>query len=489
MRAALIYPHQLFEAHPALRGAEICVLVEEPLLLTQYRFHRQKLILHRASMQHFAERLRRRKQRVHYVECGELGATGQIAAVLTQLGVTHAQFVDPCDDWLQQRLTAALAAARIGFTVLDDPHFLTPWPVFEEFAAGRKRLFFTDFYVLQRKRLGLLLDDRGRPVGGKWSYDPENRKKLPRDASVPPIAWPASSAAVREAQDYVRSQFAQAVGDGDAFHYPVTPEQARSSLDDFLEHRLVQFGQYEDAIHADETFLFHSVLTPALNVGLISPRQVIDAALERADRVPLNSLEGFVRQIIGWREYMRGVYRLYGRRQRTRNYWNHHRPMPAAFYDGTTGVEPVDTVIRRVLRYAYCHHIERLMILGNFMLLCEIHPAAIYQWFMELFIDAYDWVMVPNVFGMSQHADGGLITTKPYLSGSSYVLKMSNFRKGPWCAVWDALYWRFIDRHREFFAGNPRMSVMVAQCDRMGSRLEQHRRTAEQFLRRLHGEA
>jgi deoxyribodipyrimidine photolyase-like uncharacterized protein len=316
MRAALICPHQLFTDHPALRGADICVLVEEPLLLTQYRFHRQKLILHRASMQQYADRLRRQKRQVRYVECRGLDSTGDVAGLLAQLGTTRAQFVDPCDDWLQQ---------------------------------------------------------------------------------------------------------------------------------------------------------------------------VIDAALERADRVPLNSLEGFVRQIVGWREYMRGVYRLYGRRQRTRNFWNHRRPMPAAFYDGTTGIEPADTVIRRVLHHAYCHHIERLMILGNFMLLCEIDPTAIYQWFMELFIDAYDWVMVPNVFGMSQHADGGLITTKPYLSGSSYVLKMSNFRKGPWCTIWDALYWRFVDRHRDFFAANPRMSVMVAQCERMGTRLDEHRRTAAQFLTRLHG--
>jgi deoxyribodipyrimidine photolyase-related protein len=489
MRAALIYPQQLFPEHPALRGADVCVLVEEPLLLTQYRFHRQKLILHCASMQHFADRLRRQKRQVRYVECGELDSTGDMAGVLDAELRQHAQFVDPCDDWLQQRLTAALTAARIDFTILDDPHFLTPGPLFEEFAVGRKRLFFTDFYVLQRKRLGVLLDERGRPIGGKWSYDPENRKKLPRDVAIPPVAWPKSSADVRKARDRVRTQFPQAVGEDEAFSYPVTPEQARAALDDFLDHRFAQFGQYEDAIHADETFLFHSVLTPALNIGLISPQQVIAAALQRADRVPLNSLEGFVRQVIGWREYMRGVYRLFGRRQRTRNFWNHRHPMPAALYDGTTGIEPVDTVIRRVLRHAYCHHIERLMILGNFMLLCEIDPAAIYQWFMELFIDAYDWVMVPNVYGMSQHADGGLITTKPYLSGSSYVLKMSNFRKGPWCPIWDALYWRFIDRHREFFAGNPRMSVMVAQCDRMGSRLDEHLRTAEQFLTRLHGDS
>ena len=163
--------------------------------------------------------------------------------------------------------------------------------------------------------------------------------------------------------------------------------------------------------------------------------------------------------------------------------------MPAAFYDGTTGIEPVDIVIRRVQQHAYCHHIERLMILGNFLLLCEISPDAIYQWFMELFIDAYDWVMVPNVYGMSQHADGGLVTTKPYISGSSYVLKMSNFRKGPWCPIWDALYWRPVPQHRAFFAADQGMSVMASQCDPMGSRLDEHLRTAEQFLTRLHGDS
>lgn len=212
----------------------------------------------------------------------------------------------------------------------------------------------------------------------------------------------------------------------------------------------------------------------------------MNAALDYADRVPLNSLEGFIRQVIGWREYMRGVYRLTGRQQRCRNFWGHTHPMPRALYQGTTGIDPVDTVIRRVLRHAYCHHIERLMVLGNFMLLCEIHPDAVYRWFMELFIDAYDWVMVPNVYGMSQFADGGLSTTKPYISGSNYILKMSNFRKGAWCAVWDALYWRFIDLHRDFFAMNPRMSVMVKQCDRLGPRLAEHHRTANAFLEQFH---
>ncbi|MBM4074438.1 MAG: cryptochrome/photolyase family protein [Planctomycetes bacterium] len=471
MRAAIVYPHQLFPGHPAINGVDVVLLVEDPLFFQQYHFHAQKLMLHRASMRHYFDELR---------------STADIAPLLSKLAITHVQLVDPCDDWLEQRLKTALANALIKCEVLDDPHFLTPWSTFDGFAVGRSKWFFTDFYVQQRQRLELLVDNRGRPLGGKWSFDSDNRKKMPRDTIVPPVKWPATDKYVREVKSYVAKAFPQAVGDHDSFHYPVTTEQARACLEDFLDHRFAQFGDYEDAIHPNETFLFHSVLTPALNIGLISPKEVIESAIARSDQVPLNSLEGFVRQIIGWREYMRGVYRQFGRRQRTCNFWKHSQPMPAAFYDGTTGVDPVDTIIRRVLKHAYCHHIERLMILGNFMLLCEIDPDSIYQWFMELFIDSYDWVMVPNVYGMSQHADGGLITTKPYISGSSYVLKMSRFDKGPWCPIWDALYWRFINKHRDFFTANPRMSVMVAQCDRMGERLNEHLRIAESFLTQLH---
>jgi deoxyribodipyrimidine photolyase-related protein len=487
MRAALIYPHQLFDPHPAIQGAELCFVIEEPLFFSQYHWHAHKLVLHRATMQQFAAELRRRRLKVEYVEARQLAKTGDIVPLLQQRGVTQVQLVDPCDDWLQRRLARSCRDANIEISLLEDPHFLTPRDVISEFATGREKWFFTDFYIAQRKRLGVLIDDRGRPVGGKWSFDPENRRKLPAGIAVPPVAWPAADRHVREAQTYVLQQFPNACGDPAGFHYPVTREQALDGLTQFLDRRFAQFGDYEDAIDPHETFLFHSILTPALNCGLISPRQVIDAALARAESVPLNALEGFVRQVIGWREYMRGVYLHFGRQQRTRDFWGHTRPMPAAFYDGTTGIEPVDVVIRRVLKHAYCHHIERLMILGNFMLLCEIDADAVYRWFMELFIDAYDWVMVPNVYGMSQHADGGLITTKPYISGSSYVLKMSRFRKGPWCEVWDALYWRFIHKHRDFFAGNPRMSVMVSACDRLGDKLQVHLRTAEEFLGRLHG--
>lgn len=485
-RAALIFPHQLFADHPALAGASRAVMVEEPLYFSRHRYHRQKLILHRATMQRFADDLRQRSVKVDYVEAPELSKTAALVDALERLRIRSVQYVDPCDDRLSTRLAAALEEHGIAASVLDDPHFLTPSSVVRDFPADKKRLFFTEFYIAQRKRLGLLLERDGKPVGGQWSFDPENRKKLPKGTRVPETLRPEEGDSVVEARRYVRTHFPGAIGSDETFGYPTDHSGAAAWLGQFVSERLATFGDYEDAISTTNDVLFHSVLTPMLNIGLLSPRQVVDATMARAGHVPLNSLEGFLRQVVGWREFVRLVYLAHGRGQRTRNFWGFTHDIPTAFYDGTTGVDPVDHVIRRVLRTGYCHHIERLMILGNFLLLCEVSPDSVYRWFMELFVDAYDWVMVPNVYGMSQYADGGLMTTKPYMSGSNYVIKMSDFKKGPWCAVWDALYWRFVDRHSDFFRRNPRTAVTVKMKDRLGDKLKEHRRVADAFLARIH---
>ena len=486
-QAAVVYPHQLFPDTRWLLGIKHIYVVEDPLLFRQYRFCRQKLMLHRASMKRYADGLKEQGKTVHYIDAMEIEHTGELGSRLEADKVHSLRAMDPEDHNLLLRLGAGCRRHQIELAVQPDPHFLTSVQDIEEFVGTKKKLFFTNFYIEQRKRLGVLLEQDQRPQGGKWSFDTENRKRLPAGHEPPECELAAEDAYSKEASKYIGKHFSEAYGDPEPLWYPTSAQGCQRHLKSFLAQRFGLFGDYEDSISREHVFLYHSVITPMLNVGLISPEAVVEAVLKagQGGRVPMNSLEGFVRQVIGWREYMRLVYRKLGTQQRTRNYWGHARELPRCFYDGTTGIEPVDQTIRRVLKYGYCHHIERLMILGNFMLLCEFHPDAIYRWFMELFVDAYDWVMVPNVYGMSQHADGGLITTKPYISGSSYVLKMSDYKKGAWAAVWDGLYWRFVSNHREFFSRNPRMKVMVSQVDRMGQKLQEHHRNAEQFLSTL----
>lgn len=466
--AVLIFPHQLFAAHPALAPGRPVYLVEDPRFFSDFAFHKQKLALHRASLKAYADFLAGQGLEVRYLEYGQLQAPGSLFAVLHQDKVKKIHVVDPVDQTLSIRLRADAALWNIELNFLENPGFLCSDGDLQEFFGEAPKFQQTRFYTHQRRRLQVLMAG-DKPAGGRWTYDTENRRKLPRGLEVPPLPKVADNAQVREAKAYVSRHFSDRPGELETFIYPVTHAAAREWLTDFLERRLPRFGDYEDAISATEPYIFHSVLSPLLNIGLLTPREVLEATLAQADRhpVPLNSLEGFVRQIIGWREYVRAVYTLAGERQRQGNFWGHTRRIPPALYTGETGLPPLDAVIRRVLHTAYAHHIERLMVLGNFLLLCEIEPNEVYHWFMELFIDAYDWVMVPNIYGMSQFADGGLIMTKPYVSGSHYLLKMSDFAPGPWCEVWDGLYWRFIEKHRDYFAQNPRLAPMVKNLDRM----------------------
>jgi deoxyribodipyrimidine photolyase-related protein len=267
-----------------------------------------------------------------------------------------------------------------------------------------------------------------------------------------------------------------------------TFKDADNWLNEFLQNRFEKFGIYEDAIVAKETVLYHSVLSPMLNIGLLTPKQIIDKALAIGEEknIPLNSLEGFIRQIIGWREFIRIVYEREGSKQRNTNYWKFTKKIPSSFWTGTTGIPPIDQTIQKILETGYCHHIERLMVLGNFMLLCEFDPDEVYKWFMEMFIDAYDWVMVPNVYGMTQFADGGLMTTKPYISGSNYLMKMSDYEKGDWQAIWDGLFWRFMHEHRDFFLKNPRLGMLVGTFDKMSEEKKNaHLNNANQFLKKI----
>ena len=480
MDALLLFPHQLFASNKALARDKHVLLVEDPLYFSQYSFHKQKLILHRASMRMHASYLQGKRTQVHYLDVDQAPTMAAVIERVRQLQPERLHLIDPVDDWLDGRVAREAKKAQLRLIRHDTPMFLTSPLDLEDYFAGR-RMFMAGFYAEQRKRLDILMKD-GQPLGGQWSFDAQNRKKLPAGIELPPLWRPRSNAFVREATSYVETKFANNPGSSTDFKYPITYSDARRWLQDFVETRLTSFGDYQDAITTRDSALFHSVLTPMLNVGLLTPREVLDAVLS-ADNIPLNSLEGFVRQLIGWREFVRAAYILKGRRQRTRNFWEHDRPLPSAFWEARTGIDPIDTVIGRVLQHAYAHHIERLMILGNFMQLCGFRPDDVYRWFMELFIDAYDWVMVPNVYGMALYADGGLVSTKPYVAGSNYVRKMSDFKRGEWCEIWDGLFWTFVDKHRQRFASNPRTASMVRQLERMPhDRYQQHVARAQQFL-------
>lgn len=484
MRALILFPHQLFDGNALLARGGDAYLVEDALFFRQYPFHKHKLILHRASMKAHAAHLAALGTRVHYVDAVDAPDMRAFVARLVRDRVRELHYIDPVDDWAERRLLREAAEAGLATRRHATPMFLSSASLLERQFAGRRRVRMSDFYAAQRRDLGILMNGAS-PAGGRWSFDAENRKRLPRGLVPPPPAPPPPNGWVREACRYVDANFAANPGTAEGFAYPVTRDEARAWLDDFVAHRLARFGDYEDAIAANEAVLFHSVLTPALNVGLLEPREVVDAALA-AKGVPLNSLEGFVRQVIGWREYVRGCYVHFGRAQRTRNFWGHHRPLPAALWTGTSGLAPLDAVVKRVLGRAYAHHIERLMVLASFMQLAGIQPDEVYRWFMALFIDAYDWVMVPNVYGMALHADGGLMTTKPYISGANYLLRMSDFPRGPWCEDWDALYWTFVERNRDFFERNPRTSLAPKQLDRMdASRRASLRARAGVLLERL----
>ena len=484
--ATLIFPHQLFKDHPALLKEREIFLVEESLFFSGVRsslkFHRKKLILHRASMQAYKKKLESQGYRVHYIDF-----KNDLFQSLRQKKIEEIWFSDPVDSLIETKLKKEARTSGMTLHRLPTPAFLTPEDWLWSFFKDARRFSMTHFYIAQRKRLNVLVKG-DKPVGGKWSFDPENRQRIPKRLSIPAKPSPESNRFIEEAKRYVEKHFPKNPGSVDDFFYPVTHEASEHWLKDFLREKLKFFGDYQDAMLKEEPFLFHSVLTPMLNIGLLTPDQIVKETLAYAeeDSVPLNCLEGFIRQIIGWREFMRAVYFLKGEEERTTNFFEHKRKLPKSFYDGTTGLAPVDTVIQRLLQYAYAHHIERLMILGNILLLCEIDPDEVYRWFMELFIDAYDWVMVPNVYGMSQNADGGLITTKPYISSSNYIRKMSDFSEGEWCRIWDCLYWRFLYEHRDFFKKNPRMKVMINQIDRMGrERMKQHLAIANSFLDQL----
>ncbi|MGK0386142.1 MAG: deoxyribodipyrimidine photolyase-related protein [Patiriisocius sp.] len=485
----LIFPHQLFQESPLFEINAPVYLIEEYLFFKQYPFHKQKIAFHRATMKRYADFLRKDKNmEVHYVNATEV--ISDIRLLLPKLkeqGISQINYIDPTDTWLNLRIQEGCDALGISAQQIENPLFLnTKGELLPFFRSDKKKYHQTTFYTEQRKKRNILMDPDGKPTGGKWTFDTENRKKYPAKKTPPSIQFPDVDTYYEEAKNYVALHFSNHLGSlTEHSLYPTSFEATKEWLQQFFEHRFIEFGVYEDAIVAENSILNHSVLSPMLNVGLISPKEIIDRCLlyAKENNIPINSTEGFVRQIIGWREFIRGIYEARGSEERTNNFWNFKKKIPASFYDGTTGILPIDQTIKKILQTGYCNHIERLMVLGNFMMLCEFDPDEVYRWFMELFIDSYDWVMVTNVYGMSQFADGGLMATKPYISGSNYILKMSHYKKGDWQATWDGLFWRFMHTHRDFFLSNPRLGMLVRMFDKMPVEKQQkHLEHGEQYL-------
>ncbi len=482
----IIFPHQLFLDSPLLKNNKEIYLIEEYLFFKQYKFHKQKIAFHRASMKAYENYLKGLNLIVHYIDSDNvLSDIRQFHIEIKTKKIDTINLVDPTDDWLEQRVKALSSTCRINTHT--NPQFLNSREDLAGFFKKEKSYFFqTTFYKQQRKKLGILMDDEQKPTGGKWTYDNENRKKYPKNKIPPAVKFPDASEFWNEAVSYTMSRFSENPGSLTKERlYPITHKEAKDWHEQFLTYRFYDFGIYEDAIVKESSILNHSVLSPLINVGLILPAEIINATLSFANKegVPINSTEGFIRQIIGWREFIRGMYLRKGKFSRTRNFWGFNRKIPKSFYEGTTGIEPIDVTISKILKTGYCNHIERLMILGNFMLLCEFDPDEVYLWFMELFIDAYDWVMVPNVYGMCLFADGGIFASKPYIGGSNYIKKMGNYPKGEWEQIWDGLFWSFVIKHQDFFRANPRTSMLFHSLNKMSNeKRENHIQNAQLFI-------
>ena len=440
----LIFPIQLFEDTSLIPTKDV-ILIEEKRFFTDFKFNKNKLVLHRASMKFYADYLTQKRFNVKYIEFIEdwqNDLDGKIYAY------------DILDDVIEKKLKKIK-----NLEIVQSPYFINSKKDFDKLLGTKDHYSQNSFYIQMRKNLKILVDENLKPVGDKWSFDKENREKIPSSVKLPKLNKIRDNKYVEEAKTYVEKHFKSNYGDLSGFFLPTKFDELKNYVDDFFKNRFKHFGEYEDAIIKDESLLFHSGFSALLNIGFLTPQTILDKTM-KAKNIEINSLEGFIRQIIGWREFMGAMYYKSASKKKS-NFFKLKKPIPKGFYDGTTGIEPVDDCIKKVLSTGYNNHIERLMVLGNFMLLSEINPNAVYKWFMEMYVDSYDWVMTPNVYGMSQYADGGIFTSKPYISSSNYILKMSNYKKGDWSEVFDELFWSFLEKHREVLSRNPRMGLMI----------------------------
>jgi deoxyribodipyrimidine photolyase-related protein len=487
-QALIILGDQLFPISFYRPYKEFPIFMAEDLeLCTHYKYHKHKIAFFLTSMRTYRDELKKAGFQVHYEEFSQHSYFERLGKFLKKNKILSVKLGEIQDKFFEEKVLDFLSANKIEVQILETPMFLCSREDFKNYLFYHPKPFMKTFYEGERKRLKVLLDSKGKPLGGQWSYDSENRKKAPKILKNKDLLRHTASSHLEDVSVIVNENFPDHPGDMKNFWLPTDRKSAIKSLKHFIQNHISDFGSYQDAITPRTPFLYHSVISPSINSGLLTPREVIDEvikAFEKEPDIPLHSVEGFVRQVMGWREFVRGIYQNFSDQQEKTNFWNHSGKLTHHWYDGTTGLPPVDDAIRKAKEYGYCHHIERLMILSNVMLLSELHPHEVHRWFMEMFVDSADWVMGPNVYGMGQFSDGGIFATKPYISGSNYILKMSDYKKGEWCDVWDGLFWRFIHNHSDFFAKNPRLNMMVATLKKMDtSRRKRLFSLAENFIR------
>lgn len=476
---------QLLRVHPAIAAAETrvgrgniwVVLVESEARIGQLPYQRKKIVLILSAMRHYAAALRERGYLVDEVRAPSFaeGLQRHVAQHRSQRLMTMAAAEYETRCFQQETLHALLG---IPVDVLPNTQFLVgqynPFPAIEP----SQRMVMERFYRAMRRRFAVLLEPDGSPTGGEWNFDRQNRRPLPRTVAPPPPMTFEPDAITRQVMTEVDAR-GSGVGTAAGFALAVTHAQAEAALNDFITHRLAAFGPYEDAMSAAHDVLFHSMLSPYINIGLLEPLQMIRAAEDayRAGAAPIQSVEGFVRQVIGWREYIYWQYWRLMPALRDANAWNATRPLPRFFWNGETDMRCLRHVIRRAIATGYTHHIERLMVVCNFCLLAGIRPSEINDWFLAHYIDAYDWVMQPNVIGMGLNADGGLTATKPYIASAAYIDRMSDYctgcrynpkqRIGPDACPFNTLYWNFLIQHEATLRSNPRLGPAVLGLARL----------------------
>jgi deoxyribodipyrimidine photolyase-related protein len=461
--------------------------------------HKQKIVLVFSAMRHFAEQLRQSGRTVHYFAYGDTPQLYSFTETLNHMqGVKNYQrlmVTEPGEYRLKEEFAAWSGTPALD--ILPDDRFLADHQQFQTWADGRKQLRMEFFYRDMRRQTGLLMDG-DQPVGGQWNYDSDNRKKLPRGHVLPPRLRAETDTLTAQVMALVEENFASHMGNLDRFDWPVTAQQAEAHLAHFLDVCLPQFGDYQDAMKQGEVFLYHSLIASSLNLGLLDPLKICQAAELRWQQglAPLNAVEGFIRQIIGWREFIRGIYWLKMPHYETSNYFEHNRKLPEFYYSSDTDMACMKDAIVATQNHAYAHHIQRLMITGNFALLAGLAPAEVNQWYLEVYADAYQWVQLPNTHGMALFADGGVVGSKPYAASGAYINRMSDHcsgcrydvkqREGEDACPFNYLYWDFMMRHEDKLGDNPRMGMVYRNLQKMDdTRKSDVRASATKFLEQL----